>query len=114
MTFAAWRAVREIDVAAILCVSGTGFTVRQMARFRPECPIIGASTDPATVQQLTLSWGTIPVTLTNGGSAEAMVNEALEVAKADGLLRSGDRVAILSGDGIGAKVTNNLQIVSVP
>lgn len=114
MTFAAWRAVREIDVAAILCVSGTGFTVRQMARFRPERPIIGASTDPATVQQLTLSWGTIPVTLTNGGSAEAMVNEALEVAKADGLLRSGDRVAILSGDGIGAKVTNNLQIVSVP
>ena len=114
MTFAAWRAVREIDVAAIVCVSGTGFTVRQMARFRPECPIIGASTDPAAVQQLTLSWGTIPVSLTNGESAEAMLNEAIEVAKTDGLLRSGDRVAILSGDGIGAKVTNNLQIVSVP
>ena len=114
MTFAAWRAVREIDVAAILCVSGTGFTVRQMARFRPECPIIGTSTDPATVQQLTLSWGTIPVNLTNGGSAEEMVKEALDVAKVDGLLRSGDRVAILSGDGIGAKVTNNLQIVTVP
>ena len=114
MTFAAWRAVREIDVAAILCVSGTGFTVRQMARFRPECPIIGTSADPATVQQLTLSWGTIPVNLTNGGSAEEMVKEALDVAKVDGLLRSGDRVAILSGDGIGAKVTNNLQIVTVP
>ena len=61
-----------------------------------------------------MSWGTIPVSLTNGESAEAMLNEAIEVAKTDGLLRSGDRVAILSGDGIGAKVTNNLQIVSVP
>ena len=30
MTFAAWRAVRELDVAAILCISGTGFTVRQI------------------------------------------------------------------------------------
>ena len=114
MTFAAWRAVREIDVAAILCISGTGFTVRQMARFRPECPILGASTDAATTQQLTLSWGTIPITLTNGGSSEAMVREALEKATNGGLIRSGEKIAILSGDGIGAKVTNNLQIVTVP
>ncbi len=114
MTFAAWRAVREIDVAAIVCLSGTGFTVRQMARFRPERPIIGASTDPATIQQLTLSWGTIPLTLTSGGSSVEMVNEALRVATADGLIRSGQQVAILSGEGIGAKVTNNLQIVTVP
>ena len=114
MTFAAWRAVREVDVAAILCISGTGFTVRQMARFRPECPILGASTDAATTQQLTLSWGTIPINLTNGGSSEAMVREALEKATDDGLIRSGEKIAILSGDGIGAKVTNNLQIVTVP
>ena len=114
MTFAAWRAVREVDVAAILCISGTGFTVRQMARFRPECPILGASTDAATTQQLTLSWGTIPINLTNGGSSEAMVREALEKATNGGLIRSGEKIAILSGDGIGAKVTNNLQIVTVP
>lgn len=114
MTFAAWRAVREIDVAAILCVSGTGFTVRQMARFRPECSIIGTSTDAATVQQLTLSWGTEPLKLTKGGSTEEMVTEAIDLAKQQGLLRSGEQVAILSGEGIAAKVTNHLQIVSVP
>ena len=114
MTFAAWRAVREVAVEAILCISGTGFTVRQMARFRPECAIIGASTDAATVQQLTLSWGTTAVNLTNGGSTEAMVTEAIDVAKTEGLLRSGQQIAILSGEGISAKVTNHLQIVTVP
>ena len=66
------------------------------------------------MQQLTLSWGTTAVNLTNGGSTEAMVTEAIDVAKTEGLLRSGQQIAILSGEGISAKVTNHLQIVTVP
>ena len=114
MTFAAWRAVRELDVAAILCISGTGFTVRQMARFRPECQLIGASVDPMTCQQLTLSWGTTPIILSSGGTPDALSKEAMETSKAQGLLRSGQQVAILHGDGVGARVTNTLRIVTVP
>lgn len=114
MTFAAWRAVRELHVAGILCISGTGFTVRQMARFRPECQLIGASVDPMTCQQLTLSWGTTPIILSSGGTPDALSKEAMETSKAQGLLRSGQQVAILHGDGVGAKVTNTLRIVTVP
>ena len=114
MTVAAWRAVRELDVAAVLCISGTGFTVRQMARFRPEAMILGLSTDPKTVDQLTLSWGTTPVHLPTGGTREEMMAEAVKMAAAEGLVRSGDQVALLGGDGVGAKVTNNLRIVTVP
>ena len=114
MTVAAWRAARELDVSAILCISGTGFTVRQMARFRPESMILGFSTDPMTVSQLTLSWGTTPIILPTAGSREEMMAEAVQLAAAAGHVRSGDQVALLSGDGIGAKVTNNLRIVTVP
>lgn len=114
MTVAAWRAVRELDVVAIFCLSGTGFTVRQMARFRPEAKILGLSTDKKTVNQLTMSWGTTPIYLPTAGTREEMIAEALEIAAAEGLVRSGDQVALLSGDGVGAKVTNNLRIVRVP
>lgn len=114
MTVAAWRAVRELDVAAVLCISGTGFTVRQMARFRPEVQILGFSTDPRTINQLTMSWGTTPVLQPTGGTREEMMTEALKVAVAKGLVRSGDQVAILGGDGIGAKSTNNLRIAIAP
>lgn len=114
MTVAAWRAVRELDVAAILCISGTGFTVRQMARFRPEAMILGLSHNKATLNQLTMSWGTTPVLLPTGGTREEMMAEALEIVAAEGHVRSGDWVALLSGDGVGAKVTNNLRIVQVP
>jgi pyruvate kinase len=114
MTVAGWRAVRELDVAAILCISGTGFTVRQMARFRPEAMILGLSTDQRTLNQLTMSWGTTPVFLPTAGTREEMMEEAVKMAAAEGLVRSGDHVALLGGDGIGGKITNNLRIAVVP
>ena len=85
-----------------------------MARFRPEAKILGLSTDKKTVNQLTMSWGTTPIYLPTAGTREEMIAEALEIAAAEGLVRSGDQVALLSGDGVGAKVTNNLRIVRVP
>lgn len=114
MTVATWRAVRELDITAVLCISGTGFTVRQMARFRPEAQILGLSTDMRTINQLSMSWGTTPVYLPTAGTREEMMEEALKIAVAEGHVRSGDQVALLGGDGIGAKVTNNLRIVVAP
>ena len=66
-----------------------------------------------TAQQLTLSWGTTPIRLTQGGTPDAMSKEAIDAAKANGLVRPGQQVAILNGDGVGAKVTNNLRIITV-
>jgi pyruvate kinase len=114
MTMAAWRADRELDVAAVMCISATGFTVRSMARFRPQAKILGFSHDPRTVSQLALSWGTTPVQLSAKGTRDEMIADAMRVAIAEGLIRSGDQVAILAGDGVGAKVTNNLRIAQVP
>ena len=114
MTVATWRAATELNVAAIICISGTGFTVRQMARFRPEAPILGMSTNQSTVNQLAMSWGTAPLFLPQSGTREEMMVEALDVAKAEGHVRPGEQVAILAGDGVGAKDTNNLRIVVVP
>lgn len=114
MTVAAWRAVRELDVSAILCISGTGFTVRQMARFRPKTPIFGVTTDKKTLNQLSMSWGTTPIFLPTAGTREEMMAEAVTIAAAEGHVRSGEQIALLGGDGVGAKVTNNLRIVRVP
>ena len=52
MTAATWRAATEMGVAAILCISESGFTVRSIARFRPKMPIIGFSPRERTVRQL--------------------------------------------------------------
>jgi pyruvate kinase len=114
MTMAAWRATAELGIKNVICISGSGFTVRSMARFRPEANILGFSTNEATVQQLTLSWGTMPMLMSTGGSNEEMVAEALKLAKGAGLVRAGELVGVLAGSDSRARATNVLRVESVP
>ena len=114
MTMAAWRATQELGVQNVLCISGSGFTVRSMARFRPEANILGFSVNEATVQQLTLSWGTTPMLMGKGGTNEEMVAEAMRLAKSAGHIRPGELVGLLAGSDSRAQATNVLRIERVP
>ena len=114
MTMAAWRATQELGVQNVLCISGSGFTVRSMARFRPEASILGFSVNEATVQQLTLSWGTTPMLMGKGGTNEEMVAEAMRLAKSAGHIRPGELVGVLAGSDSRAQATNVLRIERVP
>jgi len=114
MTMAAWRATQELGVQNVLCISGSGFTVRSMARFRPEANILGFSLNEATVQQLTLSWGTTPMLMGKGGTNEEMVAEAMRLAKSAGHIRPGELVGVLAGSDSRAQATNVLRIERVP
>jgi pyruvate kinase len=114
MTMAAWRATQELGVQNVLCISGSGFTVRSMARFRPEANILGFSVNEATVQQLTLSWGTTPMLMGKGGTNEEMVAEAMRLAKSAGHIRPGELVGVLAGSDSRAQATNVLRVERVP
>ena len=114
MTMAAWRAASELGLSTIVCISGSGFTVRSMARFRPTARILGFSHNPRTVKQLTLSWGTTSIQLDAGGSNEEMVRRALMLARDGGYVRAGELVAVLAGMSTAARSTNVLRVETVP
>ena len=114
MTMAAWRAATEVRASAILCLSRSGFTVRAIARFRPQTKILGFSADERTVRQLTLSWGATPIPLPDHGDAHSQVDAAIEIARARGHIRSGDTVAVLAGTHGGSTATDQLRLVHVP
>ena len=97
MTNAAWRAALEAGASAIICITHTGFTVRSIARFRPQAKIIGFSTDDQTLRQLTLSWGATPMKLDVDQQSELAIRHAVEYARDAGEIRRGDLVAVLSG-----------------
>ena len=114
MTMAAWRATSELGIKAILAISGTGFTVRSMARFRPQAQILGLSHNSRTAQQLTLSWGTLPVLVADQGSNDDMVTQAVRVAREAGHVSSGDLVAVLAGSDNRSRSANVLRLERVP
>ena len=66
------------------------------------------------MQQLTLSWGTIPMRITKGGSNEEMVREAIRLAKDAGHVRAGELVSVLAGSDSRSRSTNVLRIERVP
>ncbi len=113
MTLASWRASAELGVKTIICISGTGFTVRSMARHRPHAAILGFSSNERTVQQLTLSWGVTPLLLDCDGSYEERVSTAVRQASARGLIQPGELVAVLAGIDQRSRSTDVLRIVRV-
>ncbi len=114
MTQATARAVDELGISTILCISGSGFTVRSMARFRPSARIIGLSSNERTVRQLTLSWGTEALHLPEQGDLQRRVGAALEVARDRGAVQVGELVGLLAGTDVRSRSTNVLRVERVP
>jgi pyruvate kinase len=113
MTMAACRVASELDAAAIVCVSGSGYTVRATARFRPTAPILGMSANPRTVRQLTLSWGVLPVLIDPEWSYEYRVSRAIAHARERGLVRTGQLVVVLAGIRADSRATDVLRCLRV-
>ncbi len=113
-TNAAWRAALEAGASAIICITRTGFTVRSIARFRPQAKILGFSTDPRTVRQLTMSWGARPYLLERAAPIEHLVQEAIDIALRHAEIRHGDLVAVLHGsDDYPGRATDTLRMIRV-
>jgi pyruvate kinase len=97
---AAVHAAEELGVAAILCPTRSGSTARRVAAFRPRMPILGLGHRPETVRPLALVWGVIPEVvrdLPDELSADEAVPRSVEAARALGLVRAGDLVAVVAG-----------------
>jgi pyruvate kinase len=113
MTDAAWRVAQELDAKAILCLTRTGFTVRAIARYRPRTPILGFTPDERVRQQLSISWGATPLTLSAFADNEEMVREALQAAHDGGYVRTGDLVVVLAGIDGRSSTTDVLRVIRV-
>ena len=114
MSMAGWRAALETNAQAIVCLTTTGFTVRSIARFRPEARILAFSPDQRTVRQLSMSWGARAFPI-EALPIEQMITRALELARTRGEVRTGDLVAVLAGSPeYQGKATDTLRLMRVP
>lgn len=115
ITHAAWQAATDADVAAIICCTRSGRTVRAMARFRPTARLVGLSPDPAAVRAMCLHWGVEPHEVDVYGSTDELVWFAVERTVREGIVSEGDHVLVLAGApdrGSGA-ATDVLRIVRI-
>ena len=114
MTIAAARACKELKVRAVICISGSGFTVRSMARFRPSAKILGFSSSEATVRQLASSWGVTPVLFEGlATDYEERVRLAVNQAKRERHVVTGDLIGVVAGISSTARATDTFRLLRV-
>ncbi len=103
----------DLGAAAIITVSKSGRTVRMISKYRPNCPIIGCSTNEYVCRQLNLSWGVSPLLIEEQSSTDKLFEHAVDKSKYAGIVSDGELVVITAGVPVGISGTTNLMKVQV-
>ena len=120
----------DANYDAVVAPTTSGRTVRMMARFRPDVPVLGCAHDSLTRKKLLLSFGVFPVNVGrlteaapagsapddgSGGAEGGLLRDAqsvfgacAELLKKDGMLASGDIVVWTAGSSLFVPGTTNL------
>lgn len=98
----------DLNASAIVTVTKSGHSARNVSRYCPACDIICGAMEEKVARQLSLVWGTTPVILEKKKDVFELFDHALEVAERHGYLKTGDITVITSGVPIGVSGTTNM------
>ncbi|MCM3630034.1 pyruvate kinase [Paenibacillus glycanilyticus] len=98
----------DLNAAAIVTSTQSGFTARMVAKYRPKAPIIAVTNDEKVMRRLALIWGVKPVLGEIAETTDAMFENAVAGARSTGLISLGDTIVITAGVPVGRAGTTNL------
>ncbi|MGQ9797302.1 pyruvate kinase [Desulfosoma sp.] len=97
-----------LGAAAIIASTASGKTARLVSRLRPRTPIVGFTHAPATVRQLSLSWGVRPVLVPPCAETDTLFAMARRWVLDHGVASSGDILVLTAGVPLGHSGTTNM------
>ena len=103
----------DLNARAIVTVTKSGRSARMVARYRPDCDIIGCTPSKTVAHQLNLVWGVSPVLVEEKNNVFDLFDYALDTTRDQGLMKEGDIAVITSGVPIGVSGTTNMIKVQV-
>jgi pyruvate kinase len=107
------EAAHNLEAAAIISPTVSGYTARTMSRYRPDSPIIAITPDDHVQRRLMLYWGITPLLAPRSDNTDAMIRHAVEAAQKQELITTGDVVVITAGAALSKPGTTNLMRVSI-
>jgi len=110
-------AADHLNAKAIITPSMSGFTPRQVSKYKPKAMIIGASPEEKVLRKMQLYWGVTPLKTDKEETTDAIMETALQLAQDKHIINSGDIVVITAGvminGGQGGGVTNLMKIETI-
>jgi pyruvate kinase len=87
----------QLNAAAIMPLTKTGATARNVSKFRPQTPILAVTPHVDVARQLQLVWGVKPLLVLDLPSATQTFQSAISVAQENNFLQDGDLVVMTAG-----------------
>ena len=103
----------DLNAAAVIIVTKSGVSARNISKYRPSCNIIAGTTSDKAYRQLNMSWGVTPVHLEEQNEVFTLFDHAVAAGKKQGLLQPGDKVVIGAGVPLGISGNTNMLKVQV-
>lgn len=98
----------DLNAKAIVTVTKSGHSARNIAKYCPACDIICGAMDEKVARQISMVWGTVSVILEKQRDVFDLFDHAIEKAEEEGFLSKGDMTVITSGVPIGVSGTTNM------
>jgi len=99
----------KLDTKAIVLYTDTGKTASQIARYKPNTPIIAITDNKQTYNYLSMEWNVLPV-YTNISGID-IFHLATTIAKEEKLAKAGDKIIVTTGTT--DEISNVMRICSV-
>ena len=88
---------KDLEAAAIVSLSETGFTSRLISKHRPECPILAITGSERAARRLSMNWGVAAVLYRGESGDQAKIQFAAECVQQMGFAQAGDLIIVTAG-----------------
>lgn len=104
---------RDLEAAAIIAPTESGYTAKLISKYRPQAPIIAITPHLHVLRKLCLIWGVTGIQGAAADTTDEMLDEAVRSSIEAGVIRYGDLVVITGGVPVREPGTTNLLKVHV-
>jgi len=104
----------HLKASAIISLTESGFTSRQISKYRPESLILAVTASKTVVLRSSMNWGVYSVLYKDGGNNTEKLDYAIEEGKRQGFIKSQDIIVVTTGPGQEAGGTNMVRVLTVP
>lgn len=103
----------DLNAKMIITVTTSGKTARIISRYRPECQILGCTTDPIVCRQLNMAWGVTPLLMEVEHDTFELFDHAIQAVEDAGYLEDGELAVLTAGVPLGMAGTTNIIKVQI-
>ncbi len=103
----------EIAASAIVTCTLSGFTARQISKYRPDSHIVAVTPNEDEIRKLNICWGVRPVLIKRPETTDDLIKYAMAAVRGIKLLKKGSKVVITAGIPFNIPGNTNMMMIDV-